>query len=1161
QAHVDITERKRAEMNLAFLAEISQDLARLTSVDDIMRTVGAKIGAHLNLSLCAFIEIDEAADEAVVTHDWHRDDVPGLVGVYRVADFVTGEFQRASRAGELFVVRDTVADPRAAADKFAALKIGSLVSAPLDRDGHWRFLLCAFHSTAHDWRDDEVELIRELTTRIWTRLERARAEEALRQSEARYRATFDNAAVGIAHIDLDGRWLRFNDAVCAITGYSREELVTKTFADITHPDDIDADWTHARQILAGEIPTYSMEKRYLRKDGSIAWVCLTVSLMRDAAGAPQNFISIIEDIGERKLAEEALRESEERFRAIISQATGGIVETDLTGRIIFANQRYCEIVGYSEAELRALRMHDITHPDDLPANAEQFRRLAAGGPDFVVEKRYVRKDGGEVWVNNSVNAVRDAAGRVRSIVAVTLDITERRQAEKALQEALALNRTITDNTQSCLWMMDTQGRGTFANPASERVSGFKPEELIGQVLHEKVHHTHPDGTPFPIEECPLDKALPLQEAVVGYEDVFVHRDGHFYPVRCAGRPIIVNGEPIGTVIEVQDITEERRAAAERERLLEEERRHAQSLQELNAASVAINAATSVEEVVRLINEEARELTGARMAVVNLVPDGDWERARTIASLSDEYAAWRDYDAQVTGEGIYSLVAREKRTMRMTQSELERRSFIAEVAKHPPLRGWMAAPLLDGSGECIGVVRLSDKRGDGAAIEFTEADEALLWQLAQVASVALENQRLYEQEQEARQVAEQATRAKDEFLAVVSHELRSPLNAILGWNRLLRSQRRDDPQIAQVTETVERSGCAQLQLIEDLLDTARIISGKMKLETQPVELMRVIASALDTVRPAADSKGIVIVLDFDSNAGQTSYQITGDPDRLQQVVWNLVSNSIKFTPEGGRIWVGLRRGGPGVQIVVRDTGRGISPDLLPYVFDRFKQGDSSVSRRFGGLGLGLALVKHLVELHGGSVMVESPGEGQGATFTVNLPVRAVKGGVEAMSRGERETAADQPAIRGSRPATLSGLRALVVDDEADARELITYTLEQYGALVTSVDSAAAALESLESQLEDGEACAPFDVLISDIGMPGGDGYELIRRVRSHPADRVSHIQAVALTAYARTEDRLRALQSGFQMHVPKPVEEEELTTVVAALTDRILAAPNAEDKRS
>lgn len=406
-------------------------------------------------------------------------------------------------------------------------------------------------------------------------------------------------------------------------------------------------------------------------------------------------------------------------------------------------------------------------------------------------------------------------------------------------------------------------------------------------------------------------------------------------------------------------------------------------------------------------------------------------------------------------------------------------------------------------------------------------------------------RLLTEEQAAREVAEQATRAKDEFLAIVSHELRSPLNAILGWNRLLRSQRGDDPEITKVAETVERSGKAQLQLIEDLLDTARIITGKMKLEFQPVEPVAIISAALDTVRPAAQSKGVLITTNLDPKAGQ----ITGDPDRLQQVVWNLVSNAIKFTPRGGRVRVELRRGGVGVQIVVDDTGQGINPNLLPFIFDRFKQGDTEASRRFGGLGLGLALVKHLVELHGGSVSVESPGANQGATFIVNLPVRAVKGDSGTERQTEGETEVERRAGRRTRTDKLEGVRALVVDDEPGARELLTATLEQYGVLVTGVDSTSAALAALESQFGY-EASEPFDILISDIGMPGADGYELIQRVRAHANGRMSSIRAIALTAYARTEDRLRALRAGYQMHVPKPVDEEELTTVIAALTDRM-----------
>jgi signal transduction histidine kinase len=279
-------------------------------------------------------------------------------------------------------------------------------------------------------------------------------------------------------------------------------------------------------------------------------------------------------------------------------------------------------------------------------------------------------------------------------------------------------------------------------------------------------------------------------------------------------------------------------------------------------------------------------------------------------------------------------------------------------------------------------------------------------------------RLLGEEHAAREVAEQATRAKDEFLALVSHELRSPLNSILGWNRLLRSQWGDEPEIAKMAEIIEANGKAQLQLIEDLLDTARIISGKMKLEFQPVELVAVISAALDAIRPAADSKGVKIDRDLDPKAGQ----ITGDPDRLQQLVWNLASNAVKFTPSGGHVQIELRRSGASVEIVVRDTGQGISSDLLPYVFDRFKQGDSASSRRYGGIGLGLALVKHLAELHGGSVAVESPGEGQGATFTVTLPVRAVKGESDTGRQVERETAIDRRAARKARTTRLEGVRA-------------------------------------------------------------------------------------------------------------------------------------------
>ncbi len=401
--------------------------------------------------------------------------------------------------------------------------------------------------------------------------------------------------------------------------------------------------------------------------------------------------------------------------------------------------------------------------------------------------------------------------------------------------------------------------------------------------------------------------------------------------------------------------------------------------------------------------------------------------------------------------------------------------------------------------------------------------------------------LLEQEQAARAEAQAANQAKDEFLTVVSHELRSPLNAMLGWTRILRKQKADDPLVQRATAIVERSARQQLQLIEDLLDTARVISGKLKIETRPIELVSVIFNALDVVRPAAEAKRIDLISRLNPSAGQ----ITGDPDRLQQVVWNLLSNAIKFTPEGGRVEIRLERADPHVQIRVSDTGKGIEAGFLSHIFDRFRQADSSAARRHGGLGLGLSLVKQLVELHGGTVSALSAGEGRGATFTVKLPMRAVY--TPQPSDGRRPVRDDEMAVEAPGGASaLAGVRVVVVDDEEDAREMIATTLHDYGAQVQAASSGAEAIELLVRR----EPGARPDVLVCDIGLPGEDGYAVLRRVRTLPIEQGGAIPAVAVTAYARVEDRLRALQAGFQMHVAKPVEPAELVTVLASVVGRL-----------
>jgi len=390
---------------------------------------------------------------------------------------------------------------------------------------------------------------------------------------------------------------------------------------------------------------------------------------------------------------------------------------------------------------------------------------------------------------------------------------------------------------------------------------------------------------------------------------------------------------------------------------------------------------------------------------------------------------------------------------------------------------------------------------------------------------VEREELLVRERAARETAEAATRSKDEFLAVVSHELRSPLNAILGYAALLRYGGMDAQEVRHAVEVIERSGKAQAHLIDDLLDTARIISGKLRLVVGPVDLVSVIEESVQTIRPAAEAKGVSLWADLPSEIGQ----ITGDPARLQQIVWNLLSNAIKFTPQGGRVEARLERVDPHIRITVSDTGKGINPDFLPYVFDRFHQSDTSSVRRHGGLGLGLALAKYLVELHGGTIEAESAGEGQGAIFKVTLPVRAV-----ATPIGEVDGAA---AAKSS--GELAGVRALVVDDEDDARELLKSALENYGADVIAVNSAAEAYALIT------ETPPPErpDVIVADIGMPDEDGYSLIRRLRKWEDAHGAYTPAVALTAYGRVEDRVSALKAGFQIHVAKPVDPDELAIVI------------------
>ncbi len=437
-----------------------------------------------------------------------------------------------------------------------------------------------------------------------------------------------------------------------------------------------------------------------------------------------------------------------------------------------------------------------------------------------------------------------------------------------------------------------------------------------------------------------------------------------------------------------------------------------------------------------------------------------------------------------------------------------------------------SPIRDARGNVIGAAKIAHD-----ITARRRAERELLAREAQLSKLAAERELFLESERAARSEAERLSHMKDEFLATLSHELRTPLNAIQGWATLLRERRAKPEDYDRGLETIERNVRIQAQIINDLLDMSRIISGKIHLEVQPLYLHEVVNNAIDAIRQSAIAKDIRIQPLLDSRIGL----IRGDPGRLQQVLWNLLSNAIKFTPKSGRVQVVLERVDSHAEIRVEDTGIGIRAEFLPHVFDRFRQADPSTTRRYGGLGLGLSIVKNLVELHGGSVRVHSPGENQGSTFVVMLPISHVR--TDDSERSDREAFCARPT-RALELPRLDNVRVLVVDDEADGRALIARILEGRGAQPVCATSAEQALEMLSRER--------FDVLLSDIGMPDMDGFELIRRVRRLDESRARPLPAIAITAYARAEERQRSLLAGFHMHLSKPIEASELIASVAGL---------------
>lgn len=823
--------------------------------------------------------------------------------------------------------------------------------------------------------------------------------------------------------------------------------------------------------------------------------------------------------------ETASHDREQRYRLLI-EASGeyALFLVDARGRVSSWNTGAEKLLGYRESEAIGQHLSLFFPPEDAAAGRPaQELALAASIGQARSEGWRIRQDGTRFYAHGLVRAVRDGR-RVRAYAKIMHDVTPRHRAEQRLTMQYTVSRVLAEasSIEEAIPRVVEAISGTLGWDFGTLWELNERSRLL-----RCVELWHAPGATFP-QLTALCRSLTFARGV--------------------GLPGRVwdSGTPIWVADLREDANFPRAAAAA-----------AEGLQAAFAIPLRLG-----EEILgvfeffsRKIQQPDPDVLTLMTAVANQL--GQFiERQRAEAALRESAARTRAIvdaavDAIITSDEqgiIESANPAADRLFGYARDELigQNINVLMPSPQQENHDQYPADYLRVGEGKTLGIGReVTGVRKDGMTFPIDLS----------VSEVRLNNRRIFtgivrdvserkqaeeqraaalQRERQARQEAEEANRAKDEFLAVISHELRTPLTPILTWSRLLRAGKLDRVATERALDAVERAARSQAQLIEDLLDVSRITSGKLRLEVRPIELPPTVEAAIESVRPAAEAKGIRLEVRLERNAGIVS----GDPERLQQVVWNLLSNAVKFTPRGGRVQVRLQRTSSHVEIAVSDTGQGINPQFLPHVFERFRQADSSSTRTYGGLGLGLAIVRHLVELHGGAVRAESPGENQGATFVVELPLAALR----EPGTLDRMYAANADRVLLEATPKLQKLKILVVDDEADTLETLRVVLQQAGADVRTAASAREALTALNAW--------NADVLIADIGMPGEDGYSLIRQVRALGPEHGGYIPAVALTAYARVEDRLKVLSSGFQMHVPKPVEPAELVAITATLSDWI-----------
>lgn len=762
---------------------------------------------------------------------------------------------------------------------------------------------------------------------------------------------------------------------------------------------------------------------------------------------------------------------------------------DTQGRVATWNLGAERIKGYTADEILGQHFSKFYPHDDVAAGKpeRQLKRACDEGRS-VDEGWRVRKDGTLFWARVVITCLRSETGEHVGYAKITRDLTEQREAQEALRRSEErLHHLVDAATEHAIFMLDATGRVETWNTGAERIKGYAAHEIVGR--HFSVFYPEADRA----QQKP-DRILQIVREQGRYfeEGWRVRKNGaRFWAEVTITAMRGEHGELSGFVKVTRDMSERRknedalRRSEERFRLLIDGVTD-YAIFMLDAAG---RVATWNRGAERLKGYTVDEVLGRHLSLFFPAEDIAAGKPERELLLAAEHGRFEDEGWRIRKDGS---------------------RFWANV---------VLTALRDATGELTGFAKVTR---DLTARREAEATERRL----------VREQTLRETAERSARDALEANRIRDEFLATVSHELRTPLTALLGWATVLREQQLDSDLATRAREAIVRNAKAQSRIVDDILDVSRIITGKLQIEPRQADLVRIVEQALEVVRPSADAKSIAIRFQSAASNGQ----LIGDPDRILQVVWNLLSNAIKFTESGGSIDIRIERTPSHLSLTVADTGAGIPPEFLAHVFDRFSQADSSSTRRVGGLGLGLAIVRHIVELHGGTVNATSEGPGKGATFNVSLPLRSHS----PHATEEQTSPSTTPTRSGPLRAGLEGLRVLVVDDEQDTRELVELLLARAGASVEVAGSAAQALDRLQTVRP--------DVLVSDIGMPGEDGYMLIRRIRDLGSADLARIPSIALSAYSRPQDSKRALLEGFTAHLAKPIDPEELLAVVKNLAN-------------